>query len=259
MLKPYYSLTTPSHKGVFLSTQVRRWAYSLPLGWIHEPKYLDPLLSANGRSIRTYGTHTLSIHLPSNTYRWTFLLADVTRPMLGADFLHATSLLVKLKGKRLVDAKAFHSTPLHSTELQALHLVVISTPADQYTLLLGEFHDIVTLSFVQSTTRHTVEHFITTNVPPIHASACSLSPQKLLVAKAEFDRMEAMGIVRRSSSSWASPLYMVPNTSGGWHPCNDYRCLNNVTAPDQYLVLYIHKFLHEPFWHAHFLKNRPRA
>ena len=39
-----------------------------------------PLLAANGSSIRTYGTHTLSIHLPSNTYQWTFLLADITPP-----------------------------------------------------------------------------------------------------------------------------------------------------------------------------------
>ena len=86
-----------------------------------------------------------------NTYQWTFFLADVTRPLLGADFLHANLLLVHLKGKRLVEVKTFHLTPVHSTELQALHLDVVPTPADQYALLLGEFPNIITLNFVQST------------------------------------------------------------------------------------------------------------
>ena len=128
------------------------------------------------------------------------------------------SLLVDLKGKRLVDAQTFHSTPFYSTELQALHLDVISTPADQYTLLLGEFPYIISPNFVQTTTRHKVEHFITTNSPTIHACACCLSPEKLSIVKAEFNRMEAMGIIHQCSSLWASPLHMVTKPSGGWHP-----------------------------------------
>ena len=139
---------TLSQRGVFLSTQEWKLAYSVPLGWIHKLKHqAHPFLAANGSSIRTYGTHTPSIHLPSNTYQLTFFLADVTRPLLGADHLHANSLLVNLKGKRLVDVKAFHSTLLHCTEVQAFLLDVVSTPANQYALLLGEFPDIVMLNF----------------------------------------------------------------------------------------------------------------
>ena len=48
--------------------------------------------------------------------------------------------------------------------------------------------------------------------------------------------MEAMGIVRRSKSSWASPLHVVAKSDRGWRPCGDYRRLNNVTVDDRYPV-----------------------
>ena len=54
------------------------------------------LLAANGSSIRTYGTSTLSLRFDSNTYEWNFVIADVSRPLLGADFLRSNSLLVNL-------------------------------------------------------------------------------------------------------------------------------------------------------------------
>ena len=50
----------------------------------------------------------------------------------------------------------------------------------------------------------------------------------------EFDKMEREGIVRRSTSPWASPLHMVAKKDGSWRPCSDFRQLNIVTEPDQY-------------------------
>ena len=91
-----------------------------------------PLLAANGSSIGTYGTRTLSLHFASNTYQWKFVIAEVSRPLLGADFLRSNSLLVDVKGKRLVDAATYHSVPLSSTRVTPPRLDAISSSTTQY-------------------------------------------------------------------------------------------------------------------------------
>ena len=54
--------------------------------------------------------------------------------------------------------------------------------------------------------------------------------------------MEAMGLIRRSSSSWGSPLHLVPKPDGSWRPCGDYRLLNSRTVKDRYTLPLLRDF-----------------
>ena len=45
------------------------------------------LKEANGSNIKTYGTRFVKLQLSSGRFTWSFTLAAVSRPILGADFL----------------------------------------------------------------------------------------------------------------------------------------------------------------------------
>ena len=207
-----------------------------------------PLIAANGSSIRTFGKTKVLLRIDVHSYEWSFHLANVSQPILGADFLRKNALLVDLGGSRLIDNPPNQpitnkqQTNKQPTNSQQTNNTPCVNNINNYNSLLAEYPELLGSASSTPDSKHGVEHFIITKGPPIHSHARRLAPEKLAIAKAEFEKMENLGIIRRSNSPWASPLHVVPKADGGWRPCGDYRRLNESTTPDCYPVPNIQDF-----------------
>ena len=198
-----------------------------------------PLHAANGTPISCFGNRHMTLRLGNRQFEWDLIVADVTSPIIGADFMmeyhlavdHTLGLLVDLDDFSTVTGKVF---PDHPFRVNAVNNV--------YTALLDERPELTTLAFNPAKTKHGVQHHIPTEGPPVYARARRLAPDQLVAAKAEFDKLQKLGIVRRSKSAWASALQSVRKPDGSLRLCGDYRRLNSITKDDRYPIRHISDF-----------------
>jgi hypothetical protein len=81
--------------------------------------------------------------------------------------------------------------------------------------ILSEFLDLTRPTGVQREVRHnTVHHIRTIPGPPVICRPHQLAPERLAIAKAEFDAMLRDSTARRSESFWFLALHIVPKDNG---------------------------------------------
>ncbi|GFY18454.1 transposon Ty3-I Gag-Pol polyprotein [Trichonephila clavipes] len=174
------------------------------------------LYAANGTEIPTYGLKILTLDLGlRRPFQWPFIIAKVERGIIGADFLQKFQLLIDLHNRKLIDGVTNLSIKGEVATIQENNDLSTVNRASKYFNLLKLYPDLTKPNLVNRVVKHEVKHHILTTGQPVYSKARQLAPDKLKLAKQEFQFMLDNDIIRPSKSQWASPLHLV--NKKGWH------------------------------------------
>lgn len=195
------------------------------------------LQAANESKIQVYGIKLLELDFGlTKQYKWTFIIAEVTTPILGADFMKVHCLLPDLNKKILIDNTTLVSTACISQHSQqpSVYLVTnLPEVKEEIRRLLQQYPKLMQPPQYVDKPNHNTVHYINTRGTPIYQKPRRLQPKLEKEVKQEFRNLLSVGVVRQSQSPWASPIVVVKNNKGT-RIAGDYRRLNAQTIPDRY-------------------------
>ncbi len=138
---------SPSSSLLFLQNKLSSHKFLVDTGasvsvFPHRPRQpLSPgvgvqLRTADGTAMNTFGSRQIALQFGSRRFDWNFLLADVSMPILGSDFLRHHHLLVDVASARLLDAATLEAIPAVSSNCKPgkqseLYAALLSTTEEK--------------------------------------------------------------------------------------------------------------------------------
>ena len=154
------------------------------------------LMATNGTPIRSFGRLSKKIQIGGKTYSFSFIIADVVRPILGMDFLQTFKMSLDLANRQLIHSGTATAFVSPKGRLKISGVNVIGESSVSVEQLLSSFPEITDVARATRLLRHGVECHIPTTGPPIKTPPRRLTPEKLQIARQYFQLMCAAGICR---------------------------------------------------------------
>lgn len=168
---------------------------------------------------------------------WNFIVADISVPILGIDFMQRNHIIIDIANKTMTDKSGcVVSCTGHSSVPVGIRVL------DPPVLLADVVKQFEQLGSNSTLPNLRTTHQIETQGLPVFARPRRLNPEKTNEVKTQLTDLLAQGVIRPSSSSWSSPIHLVKKGDGSWRMCGDYRALNAITIPDRYNVPYLQDF-----------------
>ena len=179
------------------------------------------------------------------TFRWIFVLADVSNNIIGVNFLKHFDLPLNFASMKIVNAGCNSCW-----ELQTKSIAHISAPktflhSDRYLTLLASFPNLTTPPNKHKPVKHSVHHHVITRGYPCSSRPRQLSLEKLEFVKKGIEYLLERGIISRSESPVSLALHLVSSGQpGNFRLVGDYCKLNQQTVSDCYPTLSVTHLLH---------------
>ena len=152
------------------------------------------------------------------------------------DFLSKYQFSIDVASKSVT---ILHSDDQHSLPpLQSIEYSTIS-----FSGIIDLFPDLT--STLTSQKRHSCHHILEVEGPPVAFHPHRLSSERARALDTILDDLLERGIIRPSSSSWASPVHLVKKKNGSFWLVHDYRLLNTRTKKQNYPLPWISDLTHQ--------------